>query len=317
MQTQFLEIINRIIPIILLILIGKLFQVKEFLKEESVADIKKLVVNFTLPAVLFLSFLTVDFQLAYFWLVPVVMGFCLLLFLVGVVVRKLDPMSGRYTPFLTTGFEYGMMGVSLFGAAYGLDQIGKIAILDLGQETFIWFIYVALLMYEVEGEAKPAKLIKMFATSPVIISILAGLLLNFLGVGDALMGLPITGGLLVTVEWAAGITIPLILIVVGYGLRFDFDQLAYAGRVILIRLALSIPTALLLNRFLIRGLMGLGKGFEAALFTLLILPPPFILTLFMPQEQKEAIHRVDSTLTLHTVVTILVFLIFYALNPVI
>ena len=120
-----------------------------------------------------------------------------------------------------------------------------------------------------------------------------------------------------TIDWAAGITIPLILIVVGYGLRFDFSQLAYTGRVILIRLAISIPAALLLNRFLIRGLMGLGKGFEAALFTLLILPPPFILTLFMDQDQKEAIHRVDSTLTLHTVVTIFVFLIYYAINPVI
>lgn len=317
MQTQFLQIINRIIPIILLILIGKFFQAKNFLQEKSVADIKKLVVNFTLPAVLFLSFLTVDFQMEFFWLVPVVMGFCLILFFVGVLVRRWSPKADRYTPFLTTGFEYGMMGVSLFGAAYGLENIGKIAIMDLGQETFIWFIYVALLMREVEGETKPGRLIKMFATSPVILSIIAGLMLNFLGLGEVLAGLPITGGLIVTIEWAAGITIPLILIVVGYGLRFDFDQLSYALRVILIRLAINIPTALLLNRFLIRGVMGLGKGFEAALFTLLILPPPFILTLFMSQDQKEAIHRVDSALTLHTVVTIGVFVIYYALNPVI
>ena len=317
MQTQFLQIINRIIPIILLILIGKLFQVKNFIQEKSIVDIKKLVVNFTLPAVLFHSFLTADFQLAYFWLVPVIVGFCILLFIVGVILRNVLHGSDRFFPFLMTGFEYGMLGVSLFGAAYGLEQIEKIAIVDLGQETFIWFIYVALLMREVEGKAQPGKLVKMFATSPVILAILAGLILNFLSLGEILTQLPITGGILVTVDWAASITIPLILIVVGYGLRFDISQLAYASRVIMIRLAICIPTALLLNHYLIRGLMGLGKGFEAAFFTLLILPPPFILTLFMKQDQKDAIHRVDSTLTLHTVATIIVFLVYYAFNPVI
>lgn len=298
-------------------MIGKWFQIRNFIQEKSVVDIKKLVVNFTLPAILFLSFLTVDFQVEYFWFLPVLIGFCALMFLVGLFILKITPDSDRYIPFLTTGFEYGMMGVSLFGAAYGLDQIGKIAIVDLGQETFIWFIYVALLMQEVEGEAKPGRLIKMIVTSPVILSILAGLILNFLGLGQNLMRWPVTGGILITIDWAASITIPLILIVVGFGLRFDFDQMAYAGRLILIRLCITIPAALLLNRFFVRGLMGLGKGFEAALFTLLILPPPFILTLFMDQDQKDAIHRVDGTLTLHTVITIIIFVIYYSLNPVI
>ena len=317
MQTQLVEIINRIIPIIVLILVGKWFQVRNFIQESSILDIKKLVVNVALPAVLFLSFLTVDFQLEYFWFLPVILFYCVLMYLLGVLLRKTWSNTGRYYPFLTTGFEYGMLGVSLFGAAYGLDQIGNIAIVDLGQETFIWFIYVALLMHERDGNAKPGQLLKMFATSPVILAILAGLTLNFLGLADLLAEWPITGGLLVALDWVAGLTIPLILLVVGYGLQFDFHELAFAARVILIRLVINIPAALLLNRFFVQGWMGLGKGFEAALFTLLILPPPFILTLFMNQDEKQAIHRVDSTLTLHTVVTIIVFVIYYSLNPAI
>lgn len=317
MQTQFVQIINRIIPIIVLILVGKWFQAKNFIQEKSVLDIKKLVVNFALPAVLFLSFLTVDFQVEFFWFLPVVLGYCVLLYFLGIFLRKTLSNSGPYLPFLVTGFEYGMLGVSLFGAAYGLDQIGKIAIIDLGQETFIWFIYVALLMRERDGETQTGQLLKMFVTSPVILAILTGLILNFLGLGNVLADWPVTGGLLVAVDWVANLTIPLILIVVGYGLRFDFDELAYAGRLILIRLVINIPAALLLNLFFVRELMGLGKGFEAALFTLLILPPPFILTLFMDHDQKQAIHKVDSTLTLHTVVTIIIFVIYYSLNPVI
>jgi hypothetical protein len=317
MQTQFVQIVNRIIPIIVLILVGKWFHARNFIQDKSILDLKKLVVNFALPAVLFLSFLTVDFQVDFFWFLPVVLGYCVLIYFLGLFLRKTLSNAGPYFPFLVTGFEYGMLGVSLFGAAYGLDQIGKIAIIDLGQETFIWFIYVALLMRERDGETQTGQLLQMFATSPVILAIVTGLILNFLGLGGILAEWPLTGGLLVAVDWVANLTIPLILIVVGYDLRFDFDELAYAGRLILIRLVINIPAALLLNRFFVRELMGLGKGFEAALFTLLILPPPFILTLFMDQDQKHAIHRVDSTLTLHTVVTIIIFVIYYSLNPVI
>jgi malate permease and related proteins len=317
MQTQLVQIVNRIIPIIVLILVGKWFQAKKYIQEESILDLKKLVVNIALPAVLFLSFLTVDFELEYFWFLPLVLIYCVIMYFLGIVFRKTWVNSSPYLPFLTTGFEYGMLGVSLFGAAYGLDQIGKIAIVDLGQETFIWFIYVALLMHARDGQARPGKLIKMFAASPVILAILAGLALNFLGLSDLLAEWPVAGGLLIAVDWISGLTIPLILIVVGYGLRFDFNELAFAGRLILVRLSINVPAALLLNRFFVREWMGLGKGFEAALFTLLILPPPFILTLFMDQDQKADIHRVDSTLTLHTLVTIIVFVIYFSLNPMI
>ena len=86
---------------------------------------------------------------------------------------------------------------------------------------------------------------------------------------------------------------------------------------IAIRLLVNIPLALLLNRFFIRGLLGLGIGFEAALFTMMILPPPFILTLYMPQDLEDEVHNVDNTLTLHSIVSIIVFIIYYALNPVI
>ncbi len=316
MQTQLVQIINRIIPIIALILLGKWFQARGFMAGNSILDLKKLVVKIALPAVLFLSFLTVDFQLEYFWFLPVVLVYCVFLYVLGSILRRTLPNTDRYFPFLTTGFEYGMLGVSLFGAAYGLDQVGKIAIVDLGQETFIWFIYVALLMHDRDGGAQPGRLIKMFASSPVILAIITGLILNFLGLADLLAGWAVTGGLLVALEWVASLTIPLILLVVGYGLQFDFAELAYAGRLILIRLSVNIPAALLLNRFFVRGWMGLGQGFEAALFTLFILPPPFILTLFMNQDDEQAIHRVDSTLTLHTVVTIIVFVIYYSLNPV-
>jgi predicted permease len=312
-----IEIISRILPIIILLLIGYWLQKRKMISQETVVDLKKLVVNLSLPALLFLSFLNMDLQARYFWLVPVIFGFCFLMYFLGTILHRALHVKGEYFPFLTTGFEYGMTGVSLFVAAYGLEHLGKFALIDLGQETFIWFVYVALLIHKRDGETKPGQLIKMFATSPVIIAILAGLILNFLGLPDWIDSVPLAGGIIGAIELLGSITIPVILIVIGYGIHLDMQEFVYSARVILIRLLISIPVALLLNRFLVRGLMGLEAGFEAALFTLLILPPPFILTLFMPQDLEDEIHSVDNTLTLHTIVTIIIFIIYYALNPTI
>jgi len=312
-----IDIINRITPIIILLFVGKVFQLKNVVSQKTVFDIKKIVVNLALPAVLFTSFLHIDLQPEYFWFLPMILIYCLLLFFLGAGLHRGMKVKGEYFPFLITGFEYGMLGVSLFGAAYGLNKIGNIAIVDLGQETFIWFIYVALLIRKRDGETDIGKLLKMFATSPVILAILAGLLLNLLNLAQILDSALFFGGLLDAIGLIGSLTIPLILIVVGYGIKIDRHELFYSLRVILIRLLVNIPVALLLNRFFVRGLLGLDRGFEAALFTLLILPPPFILTLFMKQDQKEELHSVDNTLTLHAIVTIIVFIFYYALNPVI
>jgi predicted permease len=312
-----IEIISRIIPIIILLLIGKWLQKRQLISQETVVDFKKLVVNLSLPALLFLSFFNMDLQARYFWFVPVIFLFCLLMYFLGKVLHQALHVKGEYFPFLITGLEYGMIGVSLFGAAYGLEHLGKFAFVDLGQETYIWFVYVALLIHKRDGETNPAQLVKMFATSPVIIAILAGLALNFLGLPERIDSIPFASGLIATIELLGSVTIPLILIVVGYGIRLDIHEFVYSARVIAIRMLVSIPAALLLNRFFVRGLMGLDPAFEAAVFTLLILPPPFILTLFMKQDLEDEIHSVDNTLTLHTIVSIIVFIIYYALNPVI
>jgi len=123
--------------------------------------------------------------------------------------------------------------------------------------------------------------------------------------------------LIASVGLIGSLTVPLILLVVVCGIQIDKKEFFNSARVIVIHLVVNIPAALLLNYFIIEKLMGLDKGFQAAVFTLLILPPPFILTLYMNPERKDELCSVDNSLTLHTIITILVFIFYNALNPVI
>ena len=313
---QTIQIVNRVLPILLLIFLGLWVRHKDFLTAKTVDELRKIVVNIALPAVLFISFLNIELKGSYLIIFIVLFFLCIFLFQLGKLIRKQFKIQYEYFPFLTTGFEYGMLAVSLFGAAYGLDKIGYIAVVDLGHEIFIWFVFLPLLLIKRDGAQKPKEIVNSFLSSPVVIAILTSLLLNILGVNELLYQWPITGGLMGTLEFLRDLTVPLILMIVGYGVKIDRDGLREALILTAIRLGIMIPLAWVLNTFLIRLSLQLDSFFELATFTLLIMPPPFIVPLYASEKLDPEENRyINNVLAIHTVISVAIFLVFFALNP--
>lgn len=314
---QTIQIFNQVLPILFLISLGYWTRQKQFLSESTVDELRKIVVNLALPAVLFTSFLHIELKSAYFVIFALTFVLAGLLFMLGRFLKKRLAIRFAYFPFLLTGFEYGMLGVSLFGAAYGLEQIGYIAVADLGHEIFIWFVFLPLLLIQRDGAQKPADIAKAFLSAPVVIAILASLIFNVLGGQTWLYDLPITGAIMATLNFLGYLVVPLILIIVGYGIKINRAGLKDALLVVAIRLGIMIPLVFFLNAFLIQGLLGLDHWFEAALFTLLILPPPFIIPLYtdpaLPIEEKQYINNV---LTVHTVASVALFVIYFVVTSI-
>lgn len=308
-------IINRVLPIFLLIGIGYAIRRSGFLPERTVDDLRKIVVNLALPSVLMLSFLGIELQPAYLLVFVALFALCVALLVLGQFLRARLNVPHPYFPFMITGFEYGMLGVSLFGSAYGLENLGYIAVMDLGHELFIWFVFLALLLMRRDGLQSPGQLVGAFFRSSVIIGILAGIVLNLLGLREPLYSSPVTGGIMATLEFLSNMTIPLILMIIGYSIRVDASAVRAAALVIGIRMAVLLPLIALLSAGFIRGMLGLEHGFEAALFTLLILPPPFIVPLYMPPDQPDERRYVNNVLMLHTVVSLAIFAVYFVLNP--
>lgn len=315
MDEQTVEVINRVLPILLLLFLGYWMRRSGFLGEALVEGLRKVVVNLALPSVLFLSFLEVELRLSYLAIFVTVFLLCVALYVVARPLGARLAPEHPYFPFMMTGFEYGMLGISLYGSAYGLENLGYIAVIGVGHELFIWFVFLPLLLRARDGVQRPADLARSFLAAPVILAILAGIGLNLLGLKEGLPVWPVTGGVLAALGFLGNLTAPLILLIVGFGIRLDRSGLGAAARVVALRLGLLIPAALLLNAVLIRGLLGLGKGFETAVFTLLILPPPFIIPLFMRQDLPDEKRYVNNVLMLYTVVAVAVFVVYFVLNP--
>jgi predicted permease len=316
-MNQSILIINRVLPILFLIFLGDWIRRKNWLSEKTIDDLRKIAVNLALPAVLFVSFLSIEFQASYLVLFVFTISLCILLFFLGRLLKRLLGIRYEYFPYLTTGFEYGMLGISLFGGAYGLEKIGYIAVTDLGHEIFIWFIFLPLLLMKRDGAQNLGEVGKSFITSPVVIAILTSILCNLLGLREVLYEWPVTGALMSTFEFLGGLTVPLILLIVGYGIRVNRQGLKEAALVVAIRLVILVPLALLTNIFVVRGLLGLDPLFEAALFTLLVLPPPFIVPLYARPDLDAAEKQyINNVLTLHTVISVGLYILYFVLNPV-
>ena len=246
-------IINRVLPIILLIILGNWIQRRKFLSESTIDDLRKLVVNLALPSVLFLTFVQLELKLTYLVIFALIFFLCLALFGLGYWIKRQFNIQHSYFPFLMTGFEYGMLGVSLFGGAYGLEKLGYIAVLALGHETFIWFVFLTFLLIKRDGIQESQQLVKIFFKAPVIIAIFAGVILNLLGAKTLLFQAPISGAFMATFQFLANLVVPMILLIVGYSIQLDRKGIKAAFPVPVLRLTILIPLALAINFFFIRG----------------------------------------------------------------
>lgn len=301
---------SQILPIFLLPLLGVLLRRFDFLSQNSVEALKKIVINLALPSVLFLSFLRLELDLTYVSLSAAVFSVCLCLFIIAKAVNRLVAPSHPYFPFMATGFEYGMLGVALYGGVYGLENIKYIAVIDLGHEIFIWFIMLPFLLLKKQDQHSTANLVKTFVTNPVILAIVGGIALNAAGMSIPLENNLVTAGIIRSMEFLSQLTVPLILLTLGFGLQLQFNQLKDTAFIICYRYLTVLPLIYVLNRYVISGLFGLDDHFQAALFTLFILPAPFIVPLFMENRQHKERDFINNLLALQTLLCILIFSVY-------
>jgi len=301
---DFWTIINSLIPVISLVALGKLLSKRGILKDSSLHTLKTLIVNIGLPAVMFISFLEVSLAPQYLF---IVVG----MFLLNLTLLQFGKIAARWTGshsdrFLFTGFEYGMLAYALFALVYGEANVPYIALVVLGHELFIWFIYAPLLQQLSGKKSSWPSIIKGLLTSPIIIAILLGLAFNLTGLGSVIQAAPLLSGLHNTIKILGSLTGPLILLVLGGGLFFSRRGLKKAGKVILLRLSASGLLIYLVGYILFQRILGLPMGFTTALAVLLISPPPYIIPIFLPSSEKH--QEINVVLTLYTYLSLILFL---------
>lgn len=305
----YLTALSKVLPVLLLILLGAFFRRTGFLSQAAVAGMKKLVVNVTLPAALFLAFAGMTLEGRHLVLVAIVFLLCVLALLLA---RALWPRLGfrsAYTPALMTGFEAGMMGYAIYAAVYGAGNLFKFAVVDLGQVLFVFFVLVPWVTQLSTGTLSLRDTVLGFIKTPVIAGIFLGILVNQLGLVAPLRGWPPTDAVFRTAEMLGAVTTPLIASVIGYEVRLQRGALAMPARATALRLLLWAPIGLLLIVLVVNTLLDGDPLFRAAVMTMFVLPAPFVAPLFMGAAPEEERTFVVNSLSLMTLVTLVAFTI--------
>ena len=304
------ELLRTVLPVLLMLGIGMVCRSRSLLSREGINALKKVVVDIALPALLFEAFASTEYT-ARVVAVPLLMFLvCLAAWALGRAVQKLFRMDSRFVPFLTTGFEAGMLGYALFGMLYGQEHTGEFARMDLGQVLFVFTAYKALLRVQEGGRTEPRRLARDMLLSPVIIAIAFGILFGATGLYRALEPSGIRGVISSCADLVSAPTAAVILLTIGYDLVLGDIPWASALKVVALRLVIMLAL-----RFAVVALLGIiwpGNPLTQAANVMFILPPPFVLPVFADDEKQRV--YVSSALSVSTLAAVAGFALLAAIG---
>lgn len=299
-----IQLLEKVLPVFVMLGLGMLCRRRQLLTREGVNALKNVAVNIALPAVMFSSFAGADYSIRSI-IVPLMMfTLCILSLYAGMALCRGLKLPGRLTPFLSAGFEAGMLGYSLFAILFPGEPVSSFAMVDLGQVLFVFTVYKVLLARKdgLKGALKEA------ASSTTVWAIGAGLLFGATGLYKALQPSGISSVMDAVADFIAAPTSALILLAIGYDLAPTQIKWKKISTLLLLRLGISagaLIIALLVDRLLLGGMMHLG-----AALMMFILPPPYVLPVFADVEEERA--DVSSALSALTVVSIVLFAVLAA-----
>ena len=296
---KLISVISTALPVFLALAIGMMCRSRGFLTRDGVDTLKKVIVNLTLPFVLFNSFATAQYSMSALILPVIIFIICTIMLALGFLWVKVSKSGSKLAPFLASGFEAGMLGFSLFGLLFPDESISRFAMLCLGQEIFVFTLYKMLLT----GKTKPKDIINDFLTSPTLIAVVVGLIVGSSGLYDCFRAWGVSTIIESVTSFISAPTGTIILFAVGFDLVLKEINWKKTGGMVAMRLtiaAVMLGVLILLNRTVLNGMI-----FEGAAVMLFILPSPFIIPIFSDVEEERV--QISSALSALTLVTMILF----------
>lgn len=294
-----ISVIQTALPVFLALVIGMLCRSRNFLSRDGIDALKKVVINITLPFVLYNAFATAEYTLAALILPITVFLLCCVALALGKLIVKVFRIGSKLSAFLASGFEAGMLGYALFVLLFPDVPVSRFALLDIGQTLFVFTLYKILLSGKTDWKAIGRDMV----TSPILWAVFLGILTGATGLYAALGKWGVAGIVDSVTSFVSAPTGMIILLTVGYDLVIrEIPWKSTAGLIAmrLVVVAVCYGILVLLNRTVFKGMI-----FEGAALLLMILPPPYVLPVFADEPTERV--QISSALSALTLVTMLLF----------
>ena len=310
-MTMVTQILSMVLPVLVMILLGRLCAAQGILNDERHAGLKSIIGDILLPVVLFNAFFTAQYDGKLLLVFVLVFISCLLALVAGFALRRFVKPYDRYMPLLMTSFEGGMLGYALYALIAGQNQTAMYAMVDIGQTMFAYTVFLAALKSAEGGKMSPKAMVMNMVTNKACIGMTLGIVLGALGVHKAIAP---TGFGVVLTELISFITAPtsaMILLVVGYQLNFSKRLMKPVAITLVLRLGVMAVVFALVSLVLF-AIIPYDKLLMLALMLQYTLPAPFIIPLYA--DLKEDGEYVSTTLSMGTLLTVVLFVFIAAFS---
>ena len=298
------RVLELVLPVLATLALGYFSKQKKLIGTSVIDGIKTLVMTFMLPSVLLGAFYKTTFGTERLIITVTMFLSCAIGLLIGMLILRLMPKGEPLLPFLTTGFEAGMMGYGLYAMLFSSTEIHYFASIDLGQVFFVFTIYMTLLNKR-KGLSTGEALKSMFK-SPVFLAIITGILLSVTGLGIAFsnstLGVPVESML----SYIGAPTGMLMIFVVGYQIAIDPARIKSAVVATFLRTIIMGVLCFVAIRFL-NIFIDMDKPLFWAIVLMFSLPAPFVLPIFSGDKKEEGF--IATTLSIGTLLSIGLFVI--------
>ncbi|MDA3832272.1 MAG: hypothetical protein PF495_02635, partial [Spirochaetales bacterium] len=105
----------------------------------------------------------------------------------------------------------------------------------------------------------------------------------------------------------AAATSPLILLIIGYQLKIEREGFFDSIKIIALRVALIAVLGTVFILITDRLILDVDKIMLYAFITFLVLPPPFILPIFLPKRAQRENRIYNNSIVMYTFLTLIVF----------
>lgn len=304
------EILGKVMPIILLFSLGYFIRKKDLVSQENMDAIKIIILNLALPAVLFKTFVAMEFKIEYIMISFLIIILLYIMLLVGKVLNKYKGISHKINPYISTGFCFGLLGIPLFTIGFGEANLGVFSVIGLGHEIFAWCILYPILNFDLNNEKFELKQMVELLKSPIVLSILIGILFNLTGLKRLFFENKLFGGIYDTLEYLGSIATPLMLMIIGFGLKIQSKHIIQTLKMVLIRMVVTLGVGYLFKVIVINQLIEVTPIFNYAYLTFLILPPLYSLPIFVGASgTREDEELANNVVVVYTMLSLVLFVL--------
>lgn len=297
---KIVDVLQVVLPVAAMILLGILARKKRILSPAGVEDIKSLIVNICLPAVIFSTFYATEFTGTAVLLCAIMAVFTLGAWWIGGVVQRALHIEQPLASYLCTTIEGGMMGYALFILLFGQENLYHLALFDLGNTVIVFPVLLTSLRLRAQGAVSGREVVKSLIT-PINVAIAAGLAVNACGLGRVIHASVVGDVLGSVLSFVSGPTGALILLVVGFGLEFSDVRWSETLRTVAARMVIFGVCGVLVYR-LVTFLLPSDPLYGFAVIMAFILPPSFVFSAYANGRREES--YVGSVLAVYTLLTL-------------